>query len=67
MSIYELCRPDDDVAKAFERVVGPMLGRIVGNVHESRSLAALLDALLPKLMSGEIRVGDADRAMELIA
>ena len=66
MSIYELCRPDDDVAKAFERV-GPMLGRIVGNVHESRSLAALLDALLPKLMSGEIRVGDADRAMELIA
>jgi type I restriction enzyme S subunit len=31
------------------------------NIHESRTLAALRDALLPKLLSGEIRVADAER------
>ncbi len=30
--------------------------RIILNVHESRTLAALRDALLPKLLSGELRV-----------
>jgi type I restriction enzyme S subunit len=33
-------------------------------LSESRSLAGLRDALLPKLMSGEIRVRDAEQAVE---
>ena len=33
--------------------------RIVANIHESRTLAALCDALLPKLIAGELRVKDA--------
>jgi type I restriction enzyme S subunit len=33
-------------------------------VSESRTLAALRDALLPKLISGEIRVKDAERFLE---
>jgi len=32
----------------------------VHNVHESRTLAVLRDALLPKLISGELRVHDAE-------
>jgi len=31
--------------------------------RESRTLAALRDALLPKLISGELRVGDAERIL----
>ena len=61
MSGYELCRPTDAIASGFQRSVSPMLGRIVGNVHESRTLAALRDALLPKLISGEVRVPATDR------
>ena len=61
MSGYELCRPTDAIASGFERIVSPMLGRIVRNIHESRTLAALRDALLPKLVSGEIRVPTANR------
>ncbi len=38
-----------------------MLDRIVANIHESRALAATRDLLLPKLMSGEVRVKDAER------
>ena len=58
MSGYELCRPTESIASAFQRTVSPMLERIVGNIHESRTLAALRDTLLPKLISGEIRVRD---------
>ena len=64
MSAYELCRPTDDIAAKFQHVVSPMLGKIVGNVHEARTLAALRDTLLPKLISGEIRVLHAERALE---
>jgi type I restriction enzyme S subunit len=32
--------------------------------RESRTLAALRDALLPKLISGEIRVKDAERFLK---
>ena len=35
--------------------------RWILNLHESRTLAALRDTLLPKLISGEVRVGDAAR------
>ena len=56
MSTYELCRPTDAIASEFQHVMSPMLGRIVGNVHESRTLAALRDTLLPRLISGELRL-----------
>ena len=67
MSTYELCRPADAVAEAFRDIASPMLGRLVRNVHESRTLAALRDALLPKLISGQIRVPDAERILESAA
>lgn len=67
MSTYELCRPSDAVAGAFRDIVSPMLRRLVGNIHESRTLAALRDALLPKLISGQIRVPDAERILESAA
>ena len=56
MSKYPLCLPTGGAVSAFHRVVSPMLRRIVGNVHESRVLAALRDTLLPRLVSGEIHV-----------
>jgi hypothetical protein len=36
-------------------------------MRESGSLAALRDSLLPKLLSGELRVGDAERIAESVA
>jgi type I restriction enzyme S subunit len=49
------------MARAFDVLVRPSVDRIIANVHESRTLAALRDALLPKLISGELRVKDAER------
>lgn len=51
---------DDATLAAFDRLIGPMFERITANVLESRTLAETRDALLPKLMSGEIRVREAE-------
>ena len=63
MRRYELCRPTDTIASEFQRIVSRMLRRIVGNIHESRTLAALRDTLLPQLISGELRVHAAERLL----
>ena len=67
MGDYRICLPATPVAKVFQNVVQPMLGRIAANVHESRTLTALRDTLLPKLISGEIRFHDAARQTENVA
>ena len=40
-------------------MVKPLFEKIVANELESRTIAQTRDLLLPKLMSGEIRVGEA--------
>jgi type I restriction enzyme, S subunit len=57
----------EKILEAFSESVGPMLGRIAANENESRTLAALRDTLLPKLISGEIRVKDAEKMAEAVA
>ena len=50
--------------KAFDGVLAPLFDQMVGNAQESRTLAQLRDTLLPKLISGELRVPDAERILE---
>jgi hypothetical protein len=49
------------VFRGFEERVGPLFTRVLAGIRESRTLAALRDTLLPKLISGELRVKDAER------
>jgi type I restriction enzyme S subunit len=53
--------PPPQVRAGFDAAVRPMLGRIPAPYFENRTLAALRDTLLPKLISGELRVKDAER------
>jgi type I restriction enzyme S subunit len=53
--------PSDPVVAAFEKIAEPMFLSAEKARQESRTLAALRDALLPKLISGELRVPDAER------
>ena len=57
----QVIRPRDDVLRGFSRVAGPLLAKMAENERESHALATLRDALLPKLISGELRVKDAER------
>lgn len=52
------------VAQAFDEYVSPLLGRIKANREESRALTQLRILLLPRLLSGEIRVGQAESLLE---
>jgi type I restriction enzyme S subunit len=64
MARYEIVLPPEPVAEAFNTLVQPLTERIIAGIHESRTLAALRDALLAKLISGEIRVKDAERFLK---
>ncbi|MGE0004839.1 MAG: restriction endonuclease subunit S [Parvibaculaceae bacterium] len=50
-----------DLLQAFDQTAKPLFDRIVSNERENRSLATTRDFLLPKLMSGEVRVKDAEK------
>jgi len=56
--------PAASVMSHFDLVSRPMYLKVVEQERESRALAALRDTLLPKLISGEIRVKDAERTLE---
>lgn len=53
---YEILVPSDDIISKFAKILRPIFDQIANIVFESQKLAALRDLLLPKLMSGEIRV-----------
>jgi type I restriction enzyme, S subunit len=53
--------PPDTVIMAFEEIVESMLQRIRTGLFESRTLANLRDVLLPKLISGELRLSNVER------
>src|SRR5262249_1113514 len=55
--------PTDKVVKGFTALVRPVFERWISSVRESDTLAALRDTLLPKLISGELRVTDAEHAV----
>ena len=48
--------PSQEIAEAFELSASRVLRRVLDNRKESRTLATLRDALLPKLVSGEMQV-----------
>ena len=54
--IVDMVLPPVNVAEAFECIVNPMMKRILNNLHQSQTLAAQRDTLLPKLVSGELRL-----------
>ena len=55
---------DTDVLNFFSMTVAPIINRMESNKTESRTLAALRDTLLPRLVSGELRLKSPDQVVE---
>ena len=53
---FEIMLPDDATLDSFDSLTAPMIMRVVSSSFENKRLAAMRDALLPKLMSGELDV-----------
>jgi type I restriction enzyme S subunit len=60
LSHFFVVTPGKEIAKRFGQAVGPLFLRASNAARESRALASLRDALLPKLISGELRVDSAE-------
>ena len=57
---YPTILPDKETLHRFDAIVYPMFLEMQNRTRESHKLAAMRDALLPKLMSGELDVSDID-------
>jgi type I restriction enzyme S subunit len=56
--------PSPDLIAAYENYAGRLDDAVRRHIEDSRSLAQLRDTLLPKLISGELRIADAERFLE---
>jgi len=56
LKAHRVVVPNAGVAETFSRLMAPFDDRQVAVAEQSRTLAALRDTLLPKLLSGELRV-----------
>lgn len=56
--------PKADLIRAFESLLSPLMERIKENLEQAQILADLRDTLLPRLISGKLRLPEAEEMME---
>jgi len=62
---WELCLPGNRlILDRFQSICAPLLEHAEANRKMSHTLAALRDLLLPKLLSGQLRIRDAEKMVE---
>lgn len=59
MARYNIAVPPKIVSRSFSQMLRPSVDHIIAGIHESRALGTLRDSLLPKLISGDLRVKDS--------
>ncbi len=58
--------PSSELVAAFTECVSPIYSQMTNNLRESQTLTDMRDTLLPRLLSGEVRVDDANRTVEAV-
>jgi type I restriction enzyme S subunit len=56
--------PPRPMLDAMTRIIAPLIEHIIANRIQSRTLSTLRDTLLPKLLSGELRILEAGKIMK---
>lgn len=64
LKAIQVIRPPRQVLDSFGNLVRPLAAKAHSNTQESHTLAELRDTQLPKLISGQLRVPDAERFVE---
>jgi type I restriction enzyme S subunit len=64
---YLIAVPSESVALAFGGIVQPIQRKIADNHAQAQTLATLRDTLLPRLISGQLRLPDAEAMIEVEA
>jgi type I restriction enzyme S subunit len=63
---FRVIHPGDAILSQFTTLTQPLIERSLANAAEARLLTDLRDALLPRLLSGEIRLNKAERVVEQV-
>ena len=61
---FRVVFPTQEILDIFAAATTPLYKEVVANKQQTRVLANIRDALLPKLISGEIRIPDAEKMLE---
>ncbi|MGK4339988.1 restriction endonuclease subunit S [Ectopseudomonas oleovorans] len=56
--------PTADVLDAFANIAEPLFERLIENERQAQTLTQLRDTLLPRLISGQLRLPEAEQAVE---
>jgi type I restriction enzyme S subunit len=64
LSEAKVVAPPKAQLKVMSEIMQPLLNKRTENAIQSRTLAALRDALLPELISGRLRLADAERFLQ---
>lgn len=59
--------PSEFVFAAFSEMTDPLFAQVAAHRRQAQTLAQTRDLLLPKLMSGEIRLKHAEKIVEHVA
>ena len=67
MGQYNISLPSEQIVRAFQSLAQPLLDRVSTNILEARTLTQTRDLLLPKLISGQIRLAEAEEKIKAVA
>ena len=67
LEAFPICVADQSLVRCFEKTIQPLFDRYCDCLYQNQTLANLRDTLLPKLMSGELRVGQTREQIEEVA
>ena len=59
----KIIKPTDELLLEYDKMVSPLFNKIETIQKESRHLAQLRDTLLPRLMSGELKVNEIENVL----
>ena len=63
---HKVIAPDSSLATVYSKTISPLDEQQICLAKSTRDLCLLRDALLPKLISGEIRIPDAEKILEKV-
>jgi len=64
LKMYKFSLSNFEVQNKFNEIISPMINKISINLKEIKDLVATRDILLPKLISGELRILDAEKIVQ---
>lgn len=64
LAAYPIVLPPPDVAESYRVAVDPLFQAMLANVQQIKTLSTLRDTLLPRLISGQLRLQDAEALIE---